>query len=363
MHVYKYTKETIFFNECLIPYYFSNNEHLADEGGQTATSRQPAANQQSSHPPHLQDEVHNSEADVVIMEVVPPQNSRQDHIDHTGSSSVLSTRGKHTGRLPISGHTNIKEPLLVNDQSLGSGTAVVDYGIRRGSEFATYGGGMDQIGASTACGSGLDDPATEIEDVDFDDFENFDVDHDNEQEERLLNERSEGLTFGDLLKHKDDGSCMEKDIRCNTIGRQMKLPRAMSQQYQAGITDIQSSTSRDTTSGHMPPEKLAPRPLSLKQTKSRGGVSYKEASPNSDPNKKSSLIPVVPVKPLGMNPSDMKTEEKLLSPELTFHTPRFDGSYVNESPVLVSSLAELTQTSVWKQHPVVKVKVRMYSEY
>lgn len=296
----------------------------------------------------------------MIMEVVPPQNeSRQDHIDHTGSSSVLSTRGKHTGRLPISGHTNIKEPLLVNDQSLGSEAAVVDYGIRRGSKFAAYGGGMNQIGASTACGSGLDDPAAGIEDVDFDDFENFDVDHDNEQEGRLLNERSEGLTFGDLLKHEDDGTCMERDIRCNTKGSQMKLPRAMSQQYQTGITDIQSSTSRDTTSGHMPPEKLAPRPLSLKQTKSRGGLSYKETSPNSDPNKKSSLVPVVPVKPLGMNPSDMKTEDELLSPELTFHTPRFDRSYVNESPVLVSSLAELTQPSVWKQHPVVNVKVKL----
>ena len=291
----------------------------------------------------------------MIMEVVPPQNSRQDQIDLTGSSSVLNTRGRDTGRLPTSGHTNTEEDLLVDDQSLSSETAVVDYGTRRGCEFAAYGGGLDQIGTSTACGSGLDDPAAGIGDVDFDDFENFDMDHGNGQE-GLLRERSEGLTFGDLLKQKDDGTCMEKDIRYNTEGGQMKLPCAMT--YRSGITDIQSSTSRDTTSSHVPPEKLAPRPLSLKQTKSRGGISYRETSADSGPNRKSSLIPVVPVRPFGMNPSEVKTEDELMSPELTFHTPRFDGSCVNESPVLVSSLAELTQASVWKQHPVVKVKVK-----
>ena len=289
----------------------------------------------------------------MIMEVVPPRNSRQDQIDLTGSSSVLNTRGRDTGRFPTSGHTNTEEDLLVDDQSLHSETAILDYGTRRTSEFAAY--GLDQIGASTACGSGLDDPAAGIGDVDFDDFENFDMDHENEQE-GLLRERSEGLTFGDLLKQKDDGTCMEKDIRYNTEGSQMKLPCAMTKK--SGITDIQSSTSRDTSSSHVPPEKLAPRPLSLKQTKSGGGINYRETSADSVPNRKSTLIPVVPVRPFGRSPSEVKTEDERLSPELTFHTPRFDGSCVNDSPVLVSSLAELTQASAWKQHPVVKVKVR-----
>lgn len=291
----------------------------------------------------------------MIMEVVPPQNSRQDQIDLQWSSSVLNTGGRDTGRPPTSGHTNTEEDLLVDDQSLGSEAAVVDYRTRRGSEFTAYGGGLDQIGTSTACGSGLDDPAAGIGDVDFDDFENFDMDHENEQE-GLLRERTEGLTFGDLLKQKDDGTCMEKDIRYNTEGSQMKLQRAMT--YRSDITDIQSSTSQDTTSSHVPPEKLAPRPLSLKHPKSRGGINYRETSANSVPNTKSSLIPVVPVRPFGRSPSEVKTEDELLSPELTFRTPRFDGSCVNESPVLVSSLAELTQASVWKQHPIVKVKVR-----
>ena len=50
----------------------------------------------------------------------------------------------------------------------------------------------------------------------------------------------------------------------------------------------------------------------------------------------------------------LKEEPKLSNPELW---TRFDGDCGNESAVLVSSLADLSLTSAWREHPVLKVKV------
>ena len=349
----------------------SNNENLADKDEET---RQPTTNQQSSHPAHDGQSL-DSGNDVMIMDVVPPQNyPRHDHNGQPGSSRgsyPLNTREEHRyfGRHPISGHPSMKDEVVMVDDSSGAGIM----GHRSGGDgryhTATYGGGLNQGSIDATCDAGLVDPAIGIGDVDFEDFEDFGADPELDQEgdevprschegaQSLL--RSEELKFGDLLR-QDSEACMEEDIGYGAEVRRTKLPCSTGM-YGAITTHNAPDSSRQPTYSSTHAEKLATR-LSLKQKgPTRSGINYRETVTNSSADKlfKKPLVPVAPVKPFGVSlVHPYKEELELSNPELKFPRTRFDGDCGNESATPVSSLARLSLTSAWRQHPVLKVKVR-----
>lgn len=352
----------------------SNNENLADEGEET---RQSTTNQQSSHPSHDGQSL-DSVDDVMIMDVVPPQNyPRQDHSGQVVSSrsrdisNTLNTRGEHQylGRHPTSSHSGVDDEVVIVDDFSEAGILDHRAGMDGRSHTATYGVGLNQGSVDASCDTGLGDPATGIRDVDFEDFEDFGVDPELEQEGKLREEvpstsyegaqslhRSEEC-FGDLLP-QDSKAFMEEEIGYGTEVSQTELPGSTGR-YEAVSAHSDPSSSRELTCSSTVPEKPAAR-LSLKQKgPTRSGINYRETVTNSATDKlfKKPMVPVAPVKPFGLslvNFGPLKEEPELSNPELR---TRFDGDYGSESAVLVSSLADLSLTSAWREHPVLKVKV------
>ena len=339
----------------------SDNENLADEGEET---RQSTANQQSSHPSHDGQSL-DSVDDVMIMDVVPPQNyPRQDHIGQAVSSrsrdisNTLNARGEHQylGRHPTSSHSGVDDEVVIVDDFSEPGILDHRAGMDGRSHTATYGVGLNQGSIDASCDTGLGDPATGIRDVDFEDFEDFGMDPELEQEGTLREEEEVPSTsyegaqslhrfeecFGDLLM-QDSKAFMGEEIGYGTEVSQTELPGSTGR-YEAISAHSDPSSSRQLTCSSTVPEKPAVRLSQKQKGPTRSGINYRETVTNSATDKlfKKPMVPVAPVKPFGLslvNSGPLKEEPELSNPELR---TRFDGDCGSESAVLVSSLFSLS---------------------